>query len=134
MDYIFGRKKQIISLIKNDAKGLVWMYFGLVFKGEFHQIIINEKFIEFYENLRPQVARLPLKLNFTDDDEGKLVIVSVDVDGGGTKPSIKERSAKLSEPLIEQLIKHGSYPASMPFIEGKVGGSVNYRDVPRPMI
>lgn len=110
------------------------MYFGLVFKGEFHQFIINEKFIEFYENLRPQVARLPLKLNFTDDDEGKLVIVSVDVDGGGTKPSIKERSAKLSEPLIEKLIKYGSYPASMPFIEGKVGGSVNYRDVPGPVI
>lgn len=103
------------------------MLIGLVLNNEFHQIMINEKPIEFFENLRPQVARLPMKLNFSDEDNGTIVIVHDNINGEGTEPNIKERSEKLSQSLINQLVDHSSYPAAMPFIDGKLGGSVNYR-------
>ncbi|MNW54273.1 hypothetical protein D3C74_318670 [compost metagenome] len=104
------------------------MYIGLVYNSEFHQIIINHTSIEFYENLKPQVARAPLKLTFSKEQEGRLVLVKEEVNPNGTSPMIKEESVKLSEHLITQLLKNtNDEPISNQFVEGSIGGSVNYR-------
>ncbi|APB70036.1 hypothetical protein PPYC1_06545 [Paenibacillus polymyxa] len=100
----------------------------MAYNGGSHQIIINHTSIEFYENLKPYVAREPLKLTFSEEQEGKLIIVKEEVNPNGTRPTVKEKSVKLSEHLITQLLRTTSdVPISNQFVEGKVGGSVNYR-------
>lgn len=102
------------------------IYFGLIAKGKFHQIIINEKPLEFFENLRPMIAREPMQLLFRDSDEGSFVFVKEEVSGDGTKPIVYERFGKLPEKLINTLINQGDYSLPLNFSTGKIGGSVNW--------
>lgn len=103
------------------------MYFGLVHQGQFHQLVINNESLEFYENLKPRISRQPLQLKFSDEDEGMLVLVKDEITGEGSKPKVSERWVKLKEQEISHLLAPDS-SISSEFVLGRVGGSVNWSD------
>ncbi|MEH7284887.1 hypothetical protein [Priestia megaterium] len=97
---------------------------GIIHEGHFYEILINKEPITFKEDIYPQVARDPMSLTFSDEDEKKLIMVSYKATGEGHEPSISEKSNQLPENAIELLLKYsvnnnGSFSPSI------VGGSVN---------
>ncbi|WP_061859947.1 hypothetical protein [Priestia megaterium] len=97
---------------------------GIIHKGNFYEILINKEPITFKEDIYPQVARDPMSLTFSDEDEKKLIVVSYNATGEGHKPSISEKSNQLPENAIESLFKH-SVNNNSSFSPSTVGGSVN---------
>ncbi|MGM1022669.1 MAG: hypothetical protein ACQEXV_19660 [Bacillota bacterium] len=108
------------------------MVFGFVNEGEFYEILVNINPITFKENLKPQIARLPLPLQFGNDDEQNFVLISYEKTGSGEAPEILERSGKIPEHAIAMLLKGREGATSF---SSSVGGSVNYHDLePSPPI
>ncbi|MDF2014665.1 hypothetical protein [Priestia megaterium] len=103
----------------NNAQGI-----GIIYNGEFYEILINKKSTKFKENIRPQEARLPKELKFPAEDEKKLVFVSYNSNGNGQTPIILEKSNQLPENAIKMLVEY-SIDSSRPFLPSTVGGSVN---------
>jgi len=99
---------------------------GIIREGHFYEILINKEPITFKENIYPQVARSPIALTFSNEDEKKLVVVSYNATGEGEEPSISENSNQLPENAIELLIKH-SVKHDTTFLPSTVGGSVNLK-------
>jgi len=99
---------------------------GIIHEGHFYEILINKEPITFKEDIYLNVARSPLPLTFSNEDEKKLVVVSYNVTGNGHEPSISEKSNQVPENAIELLIKH-SVNNETPFSPSTIGGSVNLR-------
>ena len=99
---------------------------GIIHDGNFYEILINKEPITFKEDIYPYVAREPLPLTFSDEDEKKLVVVSYKAQGDGHEPLIIEKSNQLPENAIELLLKH-NVNNNTPFLPSIVGGSVNLR-------
>ncbi|MED0963289.1 hypothetical protein [Bacillus paramycoides] len=51
---------------------------GIIHKNQFYQLILHKKPTSFKENIRQMEARLPLSLNFTEDEEGRVILISWD--------------------------------------------------------
>ncbi|PFJ40216.1 hypothetical protein COJ00_27185 [Priestia megaterium] len=97
---------------------------GIIHEGHFYEILINKEPITFKEDIYPQVARDPMPLTFSDEDEKKLILVSYKATGEGHEPSIRDKSNQLPENSIEMLLKN-SVDSSSSFSPSIVGGSVN---------
>lgn len=97
---------------------------GIVHEGHFYEILINKEPITFKEDIYPWVARDPMPLTFSNEDEKKLILVSYKATGEGHEPSISEKSNQLPENAIELLLKH-SVNNNSSFLPVIVGGSVN---------
>jgi hypothetical protein len=99
---------------------------GIIHEGQFYEILINKEPITFKEDIYPEVAREPMTLSYSNEDEKKLVVVSYNVAGNGHEPSIIEKSNQLPDNAIELLLKHRVNNNS-PFSPSIVGGSVNLK-------
>ncbi|MFD6440906.1 hypothetical protein ACFWDG_14050 [Peribacillus sp. NPDC060186] len=99
---------------------------GIILDGNFHEILINKEPITFKEDIYLNIAREPLLLTFSNENEKKLVVVSYKDQGDGHEPLISEKSNQLPENAIELLLKH-SVNNKTPFSPSTVGGSVNLR-------
>jgi hypothetical protein len=88
---------------------------GIIYNGEFYEILINKKSTTFKENISPQESRLPTELNFSGEDEKKLVFVSYNSTRNGQTPIILEKSNQLPENAIKMLVEY-SIDSSRPFL------------------
>ncbi|MEK3823868.1 MULTISPECIES: hypothetical protein [Paenibacillus] len=69
------------------------MVFGFVNEGKFYEILVSSDPLTFKENIRQQIARLPLQLQFGNDDEQNFVLISYKKTETGESPEIVERSS-----------------------------------------
>lgn len=99
---------------------------GIIHEGHFYEILINKEPVIFKEDISPKVAREPMSLTFSNEDEKKLVVVSYNATGNGHEPSISEKSNQFPDNAIELLLKHSTNNKT-PFSPSPVGGSVNLR-------
>ena len=97
---------------------------GLIYQNQFYEILINKNPTTFMESIRPMDARLPKELTFSNEDEKKLVIVTLENTALGIQPLIKEKSNQLPDTAMELLLKHMEQFSSS-FLPSIVGGSVN---------
>ncbi|MGA6840636.1 hypothetical protein [Priestia megaterium] len=97
---------------------------GIIHEGQFYEILINKEPITFKEDIYPQVARDPMALTFSNEDEKKLVMVSYKATGNGHEPLISEKSNQLPDNAIELLFEH-TVNNNSSFSSSPVGGSVN---------
>jgi hypothetical protein len=97
---------------------------GLIHEGHFYEVLINKEPTIFKEDLYPQVARLPMELNWPKEDEKKLVVVSYNSTGEGHQPFISKRSNQLPEDGVKMLLEQ-RIESSNCFSPSPVGGSVN---------
>lgn len=95
---------------------------GIIHKNQFYQLILNKTPTSFKENIRKMEARLPRSLNFTEDEEGRVILISWDENS----PAVGKTSEVLPTEIIDQLLqKSMEQPCS--FLPSTVGGSVNER-------
>ncbi|MCY8103432.1 hypothetical protein [Bacillus mojavensis] len=102
-------------------------YLGFIHNNEFYEIVVNKNPSKFLENLYAKVARLPLALDYSENEDQNIVIISYEKNSNGVKPVIKNKSGTLPKETIEILLEHSKEnPGS--FLPSSIGGSVNYRD------
>ncbi|MDO8158503.1 hypothetical protein FKQ51_14250 [Bacillus toyonensis] len=95
---------------------------GIVYDGQFYQLLLHKSPTVFKENIRPMEARLPLPLIFSDDQNGQIVNVAY----VSNKPEVIGNTVALSSEMLE--ILHGnSTEEPCSFLPGTVGGSTNVR-------
>jgi hypothetical protein len=97
---------------------------GLIYQNQFYEILINKNPTTFMESIKPMDARLPKELTFSNEDEKKLVIVTLENAALGIQPLVKEKSNQLPDTAMELLLKHMEQFSSS-FLPSIVGGSVN---------
>lgn len=95
---------------------------GFIHNNQFYQLILHKNPTTFKENIRPMEPRLPLPLNFTENEEGRIVLISWDKN----EPRVGKASEVLPNEVIELLLKN-SMEQSCSFLPSIVGGSVNVR-------
>ncbi|MEH7754766.1 hypothetical protein V7457_27255 [Bacillus toyonensis] len=95
---------------------------GFIHKNQFYQLILHKNPTTFKENIRPMEGRLPLPLNFTENEEGRIILISWDEN----KPRVGKESEVLPKEVVELLLKN-SMEQSCSFLPSIVGGSVNVR-------
>ncbi|MGN4544624.1 hypothetical protein [Bacillus cereus group sp. MYBK95-2] len=95
---------------------------GIVYNGQFYQLLLHKSPTVFKENIRPMEARLPLPLIFSDDQNGQIVNVAY----VSNKPEVVGNTVALSSEMLEVLLGNSTEePRS--FLPGTVGGSTNVR-------
>lgn len=95
---------------------------GIVYDGQFYQLLLHKNPTVFKENIRSMEARLPLSLTFSDDQNGQIVNVAY----VSNKPEVVGNTIALSSEMLE--ILHGnSIEEPCSFLPGTVGGSTNVR-------
>ncbi|EMN7729957.1 hypothetical protein WB980_003307 [Bacillus cereus] len=95
---------------------------GIVYDGQFYQLLLHKSPTVFKENIRPMEERLPLPLIFSDDQNGQIVNVAY----VSNKPKVVRNTVALSSEMLEVLLGNNTEePCS--FLPGTVGGSTNVR-------
>ncbi|MFH0347130.1 hypothetical protein ACHADS_11345 [Bacillus vallismortis] len=103
-------------------------YFGFIHNNEFYEILINKNPTKFLENLYARVPRLPLTLNYSENEDQNIVLISYEKTSDGNEPVIKNTSGKLPKEAIELFLEHSKDKLPGSFLSSSIGGSVNYRD------
>ncbi|MGN4457461.1 hypothetical protein [Bacillus cereus group sp. MYBK57-1] len=95
---------------------------GLIHNQQFYQIILHKNPTTFKENIKQQVSRTPRPLSFSNENEGKVVVISWDVNGEGNKPFIEKNTEQLPTEVIDLLLKE-SMESPCTFLPATLGGS-----------
>lgn len=96
---------------------------GIVYDGQFYQLLLHKSPTVFKENIRPMEGRTPSLLTFSDDQNGKIVNVAY-VSNKPNKPKVVGDTIALSSEMLEILSgKSTEEPCS--FLPDTVGGSTN---------